>query len=77
MDDPTAVLVVLGYADPKGNDKVNSDLSLSRARSVLDALRDRCGVQNVMHAVAMGGSTLFGTDKVEKNRVVEVWAVLP
>ena len=77
MDDPTAVLVVLGYADPKGNDKVNSDLSLSRARSVLDALRDKCGVQNVMHAVAMGGSTLFGTDKVEKNRVVEVWAVLP
>ena len=77
MDDPTAVLVVLGYADPKGNDKVNSDLSLSRARCILDALRDKCEVQNVMHAVAMGGSTLFGTDKVEKNRVVEVWAVLP
>ena len=77
VNDPTAVFVVLGYADPKGNDQVNSDLSLSRARSVLDALRDKCGVQNVMHAVAMGGSTLFGTDKAEKNRVVEVWAVLP
>ena len=77
MDDPTAVFVILGYADPKGSDKVNADLSLSRARSVLDVLRDKCGVQNVMHAVAMGGSTLFSADKAEKNRVVEVWAVLP
>lgn len=77
VDDPTAVFVVLGYADPKGSDKVNADLSLSRARAVLDTLRDKCGVQNVMHAVAMGGSTLFSTQQVEKNRVVEVWAVLP
>ena len=77
LDDPTAVFVVLGYADPKGSDKVNADVSLSRARSVLDALRDRCGVQNVMHAVAMGGSTLFSANQAEKNRVVEVWAVLP
>lgn len=77
LDDPTAVFVILGYADPKGSDKVNADLSLSRARAVMDTLRDRCGVQNVMHAVAMGGSTLFSTQQVEKNRVVEVWAVLP
>ena len=77
MDDPTAVFVILGYADPKGSGKVNADLSLSRAKSVMDVLREKCAVQNVMHAVAMGGSTLFSTDKVEKNRVVEVWAVLP
>lgn len=77
LDDPTAVLVILGYADPKGNDKVNADLSLSRARAVQDVLRDRCGVQNVMHSVAMGGSTLFSANQAEKNRVVEVWAVLP
>ena len=76
-DDPTIVFVVLGYADPKGSGKINADISLSRARSVLDALRDRCGVQNVMHAVAMGGSTLFSTQQAEKNRVAEVWAVLP
>ena len=77
LDDPTAVFVVLGYADPKGSDKVNADVSLNRARSVLDALRDKCGVQNVLHAVAMGGSTLFSANQAEKNRVVEVWAVLP
>ncbi len=76
-DDPTVVFVVLGYADPKGSGKVNAELSLSRARNVLDALRDQCGLQNVMHAVAMGGSTLFSTQQADKNRVVEVWAVLP
>lgn len=77
IDDPSAVFVILGYADPKGSDKVNTDLSLSRARAVMDALRDRCGVGNVMHTVAMGGSTLFSAKEAEKNRVVEVWAVLP
>ncbi len=77
LDDPTAVFVILGYADPKGNDKVNADLSLSRAKAVMDALREKCGVLNVMHTVAMGGSTLFSANQAEKNRVVEVWAVLP
>ena len=76
-DDPTVVFVILGYADPKGSDKINADLSHSRARNVMDALRDRCGLQNVMHAVAMGGSTLFSTQQTDKNRVVEVWAVVP
>ena len=76
-NDPTVVFVVLGYADPKGTGKVNADISLNRARGVLDALRDKCGLQNVIYAVAMGGSTLFSTQQAEKNRVVEVWAVLP
>lgn len=75
--DPTVVFVILGYADPKGDPKVNQQISLSRARSVMDALRDRCGFQNVMHAVAMGGSNLFSDQQAEKNRIVEVWAVLP
>ena len=76
-DDPTVVFVILGYADQKGSDKINADISLSRARNVLDALRDRCGLQNVMHAVAMGGSTLFSTRQADKNRVAEVWMVAP
>jgi outer membrane protein OmpA-like peptidoglycan-associated protein len=77
LDDPTVIFVVLGYADPKGNDKVNAEISASRARSVMDALRDKCGFQNVMHSVAMGGSTLFSKQDAEKNRVVELWAVVP
>ena len=71
------MFVVLGYADQKGNAKINADISQSRAASVLNALRDKCGFQNVMHAVAMGGSTMFSEKEAEKNRVVEIWAVLP
>lgn len=76
--DPTCVLVVLGFADQKGDEKSNLRISTQRAQSVLNALRDRCGILNVMHAVGMGGSTLFGNEQdAERNRVVEVWAVLP
>ncbi|HEX8312513.1 MAG TPA: OmpA family protein [Chthoniobacteraceae bacterium] len=76
-DDPTAVFVVLGYADPKGDEKKNLAISQVRADAVLAAMRDKCGVVNVMHAVAMGSSTLLDAQNLEKNRIVEVWAVLP
>lgn len=77
LGDPTAVLVILGYADTKGDEQKNLKISLDRAEEVLKALRDKVGVLNVMHAVGMGGSTLFDEKGDEKNRVVEVWAVLP
>ncbi|MGA3171468.1 MAG: hypothetical protein ABSE62_10685 [Chthoniobacteraceae bacterium] len=78
IKDPTCVLVVLGFADLKGDEQANLRISLQRAQSVLNALQDRCGVLNVMHAVGMGGSTLFGNARdADRNRVVEVWAVLP
>lgn len=76
--DPTCVFVVLGFADQKGDAKTNIHISTQRAESVMKALSDQCGILNVMHAVGMGGSTLFGDEKdAERNRVVEVWAVLP
>jgi outer membrane protein OmpA-like peptidoglycan-associated protein len=76
-DEPTAVFVILGYADPKGDEKKNLDFSQARADAVLAAMRDKCGIENLMHAVAMGGSTLLDASNLEKNRIVEVWAVLP
>lgn len=76
-EDPTAVFVVLGYADPKGDEKKNLALSQARADAVLDAMRDDAGVNNVMHSVAMGGSTIVDDKDLDKNRVVEIWAVLP
>lgn len=76
-DEPTAVFVILGYADPKGDKQKNIAISQTRADAVLAAMRDKCGVINVMHAVAMGGSTLLDAKNIEKNRIVEVWAVLP
>jgi outer membrane protein OmpA-like peptidoglycan-associated protein len=76
-DDPTSVFVILGYADPKGDEKKNIVISQQRADMVLEAMRDKAGVSNVMHAVAMGGSTIVDEKNLEKNRIVEVWAVLP
>ncbi len=79
VDDPTVVFVVLGYADPTGGADLNKQISQNRASNAVAAMRDRLKLTNVMHAVAMGSSTLFGDgrDQLQKNRVVEVWAVMP
>lgn len=76
-DEPLYVFVVLGYADAKGDDAKNLQISQSRADSVAEAMRDKCGVSNLIHPVAMGSSKLLDAQNLEKNRVVEVWAVLP
>jgi Outer membrane protein and related peptidoglycan-associated (lipo)proteins len=76
-DDPTVVFVVLGFADKKGDPEKNREISLARAESVLKTLRDRFRVMNVMHAVGMGSSEMFDAENLDKNRVVELWAVLP
>jgi outer membrane protein OmpA-like peptidoglycan-associated protein len=77
LSDPTVVFVILGYADTKGQQAANEKVSTARAESAMQALRDKCGFLNVMHAVGMGGSELFAAGDRAKNRVVEVWAVLP
>jgi outer membrane protein OmpA-like peptidoglycan-associated protein len=77
LDDPTLVLVILGYADRQGDDQKNLQISNGRAESVMEALRDQCGIQNVMHVVPMGGTDLLDARELAKNRIVEVWAVLP
>lgn len=75
--DPTAVIIVLGYADSKGDDKKNLQISTERADSLTKVMRDQGKIMNVMHAVGMGGSEMFGKGQRDKNRVVEIWAVLP
>ena len=75
LEDPTLVLVILGYADLQGNDQNNIELSRRRAQTVLDVLRDKSGVANLMYPIPMGGSDLFDKREFSKNRVVEVWAV--
>lgn len=76
-EDPTAVFVILGYADPVGDPKKNLAISQARADAVLETMRDKASVNNVMHSVAMGGSTIVDQKDLDKNRIVEVWAVLP
>jgi len=77
LSDPTVALIMVGYADKKEDEKKNLDLSRTRAESVLKTVRDRTEVENVMHAVGMGGQDLFNSSDSEKNPVVEVWAVQP
>jgi outer membrane protein OmpA-like peptidoglycan-associated protein len=77
LDDPTLVLVILGYADKQGDDQKNLEISNARAQAVMDVLRDQLGIQNVMHSVPMGGTDLLDPRQLAKNRIVEVWAVLP
>ena len=76
-EDPTVVFVVLGFADKKGDDQKNLAISLQRADSVVKTLKDRASIMNVIHAVGMGSSDIFDAKDLGKNRVVEVWAVLP
>jgi flagellar motor protein MotB len=77
LEDPTTVFVILGFADKKGEPAANQRVSLARADNVRNALRDQCGVQNVMHSVGMGSSDMFDAGNLDKNRLVEVWIVLP
>jgi outer membrane protein OmpA-like peptidoglycan-associated protein len=77
VSDPTVVFVILGFADKQGSAAASLRISTNRAESAVQALRDKCGFLNVMHPVGMGGSELFDTGDRARNRVVEVWAVLP
>jgi outer membrane protein OmpA-like peptidoglycan-associated protein len=76
-DDLTAVFVVLGFADTKGDPQANLRVSEARAKNVVKYMETTCGVKNVMHSVAMGSTTLVDKNNTAKNRVAEIWAVLP
>src|SRR5688572_28107529 len=71
QDNPTAVFVILGYLDPKGDAKKNLTISQARADSVMKGMRDKLGVINLMHTMGMGGSKLLHAQNLEKNRIVE------
>jgi outer membrane protein OmpA-like peptidoglycan-associated protein len=77
LADPTVALIVVGYADKKGDEAKNLEISRTRAESVVKTLKEKMDLVNLIHPVGMGGQDLFGTSDLEKNRVVEVWAVQP
>ena len=76
VDDPTLVLVILGYADKRGDAQQNLKTSVARAEAVQMAMKER-KVLNLSYAVGMGGSDLFDSQNEARNRKVEVWAVFP
>jgi outer membrane protein OmpA-like peptidoglycan-associated protein len=67
----------VGFADKQGDESKNLEVSRTRAESVAKALKERTDIANVMHSVGMGGQNLFDQSNLEKNRLVEVWAVQP
>ncbi|MEI9895994.1 MAG: OmpA family protein [Chthoniobacter sp.] len=75
--DPAAIFVVLGYADQRGDEKKNLQISLTRTTSVMELLRKQCAVQNVIQTVPMGSPQLFDPKDQAENRVAEIWAVQP
>ncbi len=77
MKDPTIVFVVLGYADTTGDARLNLRISTARAEKLSKLLEEQAGIKSPMHAVGMGESEMFGREQLAKNRIVEVWAVLP
>ena len=77
LSNPTVILLVLGYADAQGDQRTNEQISFDRAQAVMNVLRDQCGIQKLMLAVPMGATDLLDPRNLAKNRVAEVWAVLP
>jgi hypothetical protein len=77
FEDPTVVLVLVGFSDLKGSDERNLEISRSRSENLVKLLHRRTKIINLMRAVGMGGSDIFDKMHLEKNRVVEMWIVRP
>jgi outer membrane protein OmpA-like peptidoglycan-associated protein len=76
-NDPRAVFFILGFADKSGNADTNKKLSLTRANTVINLLRNDCGVINLTYPVAIGPTEIVAPENKDKNRAAEVWLVLP
>ena len=77
FDDPTVVLVLVGFSDLKGSDERNLEISRNRSENLVKLLHRRTKISNLMRAVGLGGSDIFDKMNLEKNRVVEMWIVRP
>ena len=77
MSNPTVVLVMVCYADKQGDQAKNVEISRTRAESIVKNVKERLKLMNMMHAVGLGGQDLFDKAGLDKNRIVEVWAVEP
>jgi outer membrane protein OmpA-like peptidoglycan-associated protein len=77
FEDPTVVLVCAGYADHKGSEAQNLEISHRRAENMVRILQNQTKIRNLMRAVGIGGSDLFDKTDAAKNRVVEIWVVQP
>ena len=77
LSDPTAILVVAGYADPGGSADQNLRFSVKRAENVSKILSGQLGLSNAIQTIGMGGTQLLDNANPDQNRAVEVWVVVP
>jgi outer membrane protein OmpA-like peptidoglycan-associated protein len=77
FEDPTVVLVVVGYADKQGSDEQNLQVSKDRATNLMKILQTQGHITNTIRAVGMGGLDFFDKNEADKNRVAEIWLVAP
>lgn len=77
LNDPRAVLFVLGFADKTGAADTNKKLSRERADAVINLIRKEFGILNLTYPVAIGPTELVSGANQQKNRAAEVWLVLP
>lgn len=69
VDHPTAVVRVIGYADPEGSSEANLAISLARAQSVVAQLT-ALGVPRDNIKVAGRGEVQYSLDPQESRRVL-------
>jgi outer membrane protein OmpA-like peptidoglycan-associated protein len=81
--DPNAVLELQGFADPRGTDRYNYQLTRDRVDAVVRYLVQRHGIDlRRIHAVGMGKATLAAGEKstketLAKSRRVEMRLLAP
>ncbi len=70
-------LITIGYADTRGDDALNHRLSYGRAKEVGAWIKSTVGEDASLESFSMGETDRFSKSDFSKNRVVEVWQVLP
>jgi outer membrane protein OmpA-like peptidoglycan-associated protein len=78
MKYPIHQVVILGFTDSDGKEEANTVLSVKRANSVVDILKQS---QVAAQAAGLGESLPVDTNETEpgkaKNRRAEIWVVKP
>jgi len=72
---PEATLVTIGYADVRGDEITNTQLSYGRAQEVGTWIKNTLGNNTNIESFSIGETDRFSKSDYSKNRVVEVWEV--
>jgi hypothetical protein len=77
FNDPTLVIVALGFADNPGDSEANATVAKQRAQSMNDLMRKDCDIRLVMHPLAVRDWLLSDPSVRTRDYAGEVWVILP